>query len=134
MMAAYADGDIIAQIKQSILENERAKEKITSLSGLDKCEYLMDYILERYANMRGTFFVGFLKGHSGNWVKILAESQATRTKVANAVVCAQKIAVEVSKCVDNCDEESMNFQAFWKSATIIALANEDNKIFSNINE
>jgi hypothetical protein len=134
MMMAYTDGDIISQIKQSILANERAKEIFTSLSGLDKCQYLMDYILERYANMRGTFFVRFLKGNSGNQVKKLAESPATRTKVANAVVCAQKIAVEVGGCVDNCDEESSEIQAFWKSATIYILADGDNEIFCSIKE
>ncbi len=109
---AYADGDIIAQIKQSILENKRVKEVFWSLSGWDECQYLMDYILGRYANMRGTFFVRFLRGSSGNQVKKLAESQATRSKVANAVVCVQKIAVEVGRSVDNCDEESSEIQAF----------------------
>jgi hypothetical protein len=42
----------------------------------------------------------------------LAESQATRTLAGNAVVCEQKIAVEVGVCVDNCDEESPEIQAF----------------------
>jgi hypothetical protein len=63
-MMVYADEDIIA----SILGNERAKNVCVSLSGLVKCQYLMDYILERYANMRGTFFVRLLKGNSGNQI------------------------------------------------------------------
>ncbi len=39
------------------------------------------------------FFVCCLKGNSGNQIMKLADGQATRTKVANAVVCVQKISV-----------------------------------------
>jgi hypothetical protein len=92
MMLAYVDGDIISQIKISILGDERAMERFAAMSGVDfdtcQCQQLMAYILERYANMRGTFFVQYLKGNSGDQVKKLAESQATRTKVANAEVCS----------------------------------------------
>jgi len=48
----------------------------------------------RYQRWRcqGTFFVKHLKGNgNGNLVNKMAESQATRTKVANAVVCAKAI-------------------------------------------
>ena len=58
-MMAYADGDIIAQIKTSIIVNQAARDIFAALSGnqFDECECqeLMAYILERYANMRGTF-------------------------------------------------------------------------------
>jgi hypothetical protein len=98
MMLAYVDGDIISKIKISILGNERAMERFAAMSGIDldtcQCQQLMVYILERYTNMRGMFFVRHLKGNSGDQIKKLAESQATRTKVANAVVCSQKIAEE----------------------------------------
>jgi hypothetical protein len=61
MMLAYVDGDIISQIKISILGNERAMERFAEMSGINvdtcQCQQLMAYILERYANMRGTFFV-----------------------------------------------------------------------------
>lgn len=90
MMMAYADGDIIASIKTSIISNQTARDMFAALSGnlfdANECSELMAYILERYANMRGTFFVRQLKGNSSNQIKKLADSQATRTKVANAVV------------------------------------------------
>jgi hypothetical protein len=40
--------------------------------------------------MRGTYFVTHLKGNSGNQIQKLADSQATRTIVAHAVVYAKK--------------------------------------------
>ncbi len=76
--------------------------------------------------MRGTFFVRHLKGNSGDQIKKLAESQATRTKVANAVVCSQKIAVETGGHLDN---NTLEIEAFWRSAWSSVkdcLANEDN--------
>ena len=43
--------------------------------------------------MRGTFFVKHLQNNgNGNLVNKLAENQATRTKVANAVVSAKAVA------------------------------------------
>jgi hypothetical protein len=62
--------------------------------------------------MRGPFFVHHLKGNSGNQIKKLADSQATRTKVANAVVCAQKISVSC-----NVTNDSPDVRELWKSAT-----------------
>jgi hypothetical protein len=129
MMLAYVDGDIISQIKISILGNERAMERFAAMSGVDfdtcQCQQLMAYILERYANMRGTFFVQYLKGNSGDQIKKLAESQPTRTKVANAVVCSQKIAVETGGHPDN---DTPEIEALWRSALSSVedcLANED---------
>jgi hypothetical protein len=84
--------------------------------------------------MRGTISVRFLKRNSGNQVLKLAESQATMTKVTNAVVSAQKVAVDVGGCVDSYDEESSEIQAFWESATMKILANGNDKIVSSINE
>jgi hypothetical protein len=129
MMLTYVDGDIISQIKISILGNERAMKRFATMSGVDfdtcQCQQLMAYILERYANMRGTFFVRYLKGNSGDQIKKLAESQATRTKVANAVVCSQKIAVETGS---NLDDDMPEVEALWRSASSSVedcLANED---------
>jgi len=122
MMMVYADGDIIAQIKMSIIENQTSKDQFAALSGNQfdacQCQQVMAYILERYANMRGTFFVCYLKGNSGDQIKKLADSQATRTKVANAVVCAQKIS-DVSQDADDTPE----IEELWKSASNCALDN-----------
>jgi hypothetical protein len=116
MMMAYTDGDIIARIKTSIIVNQAVRDRFAAL--LDnqfyacKCSELMAYILEQYANMRGTFFVCHLKGNSGDKIKKLADSQASRTKVANRVVCAQKISVF---CEDTND--SPEVRELWDSTT-----------------
>lgn len=118
MMMAYADGDIIASIKTSIISNQTARDMFAALSGnlfdANECSELMAYILERYANMRGTFFVRQLKGNSSNQIKKLADSQATRTKVANAVVCAQKISA--SDFGDDEDADSPEVIELWEFA------------------
>ena len=57
-------------------------------------QLLLTYIVERYANMQGTYFVRHLKGNSGNLIQKLADRQATRTKVAHAVIYARKVEVE----------------------------------------
>ena len=123
---AYADGDIIAQIKMSIIKNQTSKDQYAG-NQFDacQCQQLMAYILERYANMRGIFFVRYLKGNSGDQIKKLADSQATRTKVANAVVCAQKIS-DVGQDADDTPE----IEELWKSASNCVLDNiayDDNK-------
>ena len=68
--------------------------------------------------MRGTFFVPYLKGNSGDQIMKLADSQATRTKVANAVVCVQKIS-DVGQNADDTPE----IEELWKSASNCELDN-----------
>ncbi len=75
--------------------------------------------------MRGTFFVRYLKGNSRDQIKKLAESQATRMKVANAVVCSQKIAVETGS---HLDDNTPEIEVLWRSASSSVedrFANED---------
>ena len=49
--------------------------------------------MERYANMRGTFFVKCIKNNNPkSSVDTLAERQATRNKVSNAVITAKAVA------------------------------------------
>ncbi len=89
MMLAYSNGDIVTRIKMSILSHNEMRERISFLSGSDNKadnQHLLTYIVERYANMRGTYFVRLLKGNSGNLIQKLADSQATRTKVAHTVI------------------------------------------------
>ena len=62
----------------------------------------------------GHFFVRQLKGNSINQIKMLADSQATRTKVANAVVCAQKISA--SAFGDDEDADSPEVIELWEFA------------------
>ncbi len=69
-------------------------KKASFLSGSDnnaENQLLLTYIVERYANMWGTYFVRHLKGHSRNLIQKLADRQATRTKVAHTVIYARKV-------------------------------------------
>jgi hypothetical protein len=97
MMLAYNNGNIVNMIKMSILSHKATMDSFSCLSS-SKNDYdnklLLMYIIERYSHMRGTYFVKHLKGNSGNQVQILADCQATRTKVAHVVVCAKKEKVE----------------------------------------
>ena len=89
MMMAYNDGDIISKIKFGILLHDDSRARFSCLSGSDNVDdnhLLLANIMERYANMQGPYFVKHLKGNSGDQLKKLASCQATRTKVAHAVI------------------------------------------------
>ncbi len=92
-----------------------------------ECEhqYVMAYIMERYANMRGTFFVWHLKCDSRNQIQKLAKRQATRTKVAYAVYCAK---VVNNYSVFECDW-TLEYKAFWEFAKdcVFELADKEEK-------
>jgi hypothetical protein len=93
MMLSYNKGNIFTVIKRSILLHEATMDSFSRLSGSKKDDdkkLLLMYIIERYGQMQGIFFVKHLKGNSGNQVQKLADCQATRTKVAQAVVYAKK--------------------------------------------
>jgi hypothetical protein len=130
MMKAYADGDIVDKIKTTLLSNTVAVEKFTSLCDNEYCgslpesdrKEIMKYIMERYANMRGTFFVRHLKGNcSGNLVDQLAKSQATRAKVAASVVSAKAVAESNGSA---CTEEEKE-KLLWDEAGENAIAYAD---------
>ncbi len=64
MMLAYNDGNIVAVIKTSILAHEGTKNRFSSLlscNNKDDNQLLLGYILERYANMQGTFLSSILR-------------------------------------------------------------------------
>ena len=97
MLTAYSDGDIIAVIKNIILSNDSALDKFAVLFncemvGEEDRRSLMEYVVGKYANMRGTYFAKHLKGNSGNFVDKLIENQATRPKVANAYHLSKVVA------------------------------------------
>ena len=79
-MRAYYDGYIVDKIKINMLANDIALDKFKCLCNNESCsefddnsiKRVMKYMMERYANMRGTFFVRHLKGNgSGNIVQKL---------------------------------------------------------------
>jgi len=125
MMMAYANGDIIYVIKTAILESEIAREKFMAVCNNDdttevvneeEAKLLMKYILERYANMRGSYFVKFLKGtgNGGSSVDKLVNSQATRTKVVSAAA-SSKAAAEAGKKRARNDTDA-DEEALWIGA------------------
>jgi hypothetical protein len=127
MMLAYSDGDIVTRIKMSILSHNEMRESISFLSGSDSKadnQLLLTYIVERYANMRGTYFVRHLKGNSGNLIQKLADNQATRTKVAHAVVYARKEEPDDDTLVS---DDTPECRVLWETATnnIFELADAD---------
>lgn len=140
MSMAYSDGDIIAVIKNSILSNDSALDKFAVLFngeivGEEDRRALMEYVIRKYANMRGTYFAKHLKGNSGNFVDNLIENQATRPKVANAYHLSKVVAsksgdsaaaaapvapVHETKSDDDVDEfecdTTSEHQLLWQSA------------------
>jgi hypothetical protein len=117
-MLVYNIGDIVTRINESILSHNGMRDQFSCLSGsgndVDN-QLILSYIVERYANMWGTYFVRHQKGNSGNQIQKLADSQTTRTKVARAVDYAKK---EES---DNEDtfifNDTPECQALWETAT-----------------
>ncbi len=118
MMMAYNDGDIISKIKFGILSHNDLRDRFSCLLGSnieDNNRLLLACIMERYANMWGTYFVKHLKGNSGDQLKKLASCQATRMKVAHAVVYA-KMTVESDGDLFIHDEMP-ECQFLWEMAT-----------------
>ena len=72
MMLAYNHGDIVAKIKSSIVAHGDTMDIFFCLTeskeDVNDNKLLLAYIVERYTNMRGTYFVRHLKGNSGNQV------------------------------------------------------------------
>ena len=128
MMLAYNDGDIVTRIKKSILLHDGMRVRFSRLLGSENevdNQLILSYIIERYANMRGTYFVKHLKGNSGNQIQKLADSQATRTKVAHSVIYAKK---EQSDNVDTfISDDTPECRALWETATdnVFNLADTD---------
>jgi hypothetical protein len=117
-MLAYNNGDIVAAIKDSILSNSSAQAKFTALVNCNvdqsDCLELMAYILDRYANMRGTYFIHHIKGNvGGNHAMHWAKKQTIRSKVATAVYCAKISGHGIENDDDN---ESEEVKQLWDSA------------------
>lgn len=113
MMMAHVNGGLIHTIKNAILANDDLNSQFAELCNnndgkeafsKEERKALLAYVMEWYANMRGAYFVKYMKGNrSGSAADTVVASQATRTKVVNA---ASK---RPAKTV-NGDEET------WKSA------------------
>jgi hypothetical protein len=116
MMWVYSNGDIVTRIKTSIISHNEMRERISFLSGGDNevdNQLLLTYIVERYANMQGTFYGRHLKGNRGNQIQKLADNHATRTKVAHTVVYAKKVEPGDDTFVSDNIHESVKHFGRW---------------------
>jgi hypothetical protein len=134
MMLVFNDGDIVARIKTSIVSHEATMDVFFCLAASeddDDNKLLLAYIIERHTNMQGTYFVRHLKGNSGNQVQKLADCQATRTKVAHAVVYAKKGVKSDDHIVVT--DYSAECHALWENAAenVFELADNYEVISSN---
>ncbi len=98
MMVAYNNGTIISVIKFSILSSNLVLKKIAALfagNTIDKNvhQQLMAHVMDWYANIRDTYFVKHLKGNSGNHMKKIIDSQATRIKLPTLFITPKKFRV-----------------------------------------
>ena len=92
MIRAYADGDIMDIILGGILKNKHLESKFRSLCagdvGTKEQQQILKYLMERYVNMRGTFFVKCIKNNNPkSLVDTLAERlyQARRLRTIAAL-------------------------------------------------
>jgi hypothetical protein len=118
MMMAYNDGDIISKIKFCFLSHDDSRDRFSCLSGSDNEDdncLLLAYIMERYVNMWGTYFFKHLKGNSGDHLKKLASCQATRTKVAHAVIYVKTTAQSDGDAFIH--DDTPECQVLWEMAT-----------------
>ena len=83
---------------------------------------LMKYFLERYANMRGTYFVKYLNGsRKKTLVEKMVSSQSTRTQVLNATASSKALGEAQTKIsCDNGDDEQE-----WEAAAESVLEQSD---------
>ncbi len=74
--------------------------------------------------MRGTYFVRHLKGNSGNLIQKMADGQATRTKVAHAVVYVKKVEPDDDTFIS---DDTPECRVLWEMATdnVFELADVD---------
>ena len=117
-------GTLWKKTKQSLLSSDVAIGKFTALYDNEQCQSFTDadeqevmkYVMERYANMRGTYFVKHLKDNGNrNLVNKMAVGQATTTKVESAVVCSKAV-------------EDVNEVTLWKDAGDSVFDFEDKEV------
>jgi hypothetical protein len=99
MMLAYSDGDLCETIQQGILRDGPILESFFELcNNVDDMPLentvrhaILAFVLERYVNMRGRWFIKSMKGHckGGGQNDAVNKKAATRTKVAATIACSK---------------------------------------------
>lgn len=102
MMMAHADGDVIGEIKSQVLQSATAVKKFMEVCNCtanddedaaelftdEEIKALLDYVMTRFANMRGAYFVKYLRGTQSSSAGKLAGTQATRTRLVGSVAAS----------------------------------------------
>ena len=109
----HPEGNIIQVIKSFVLGSDIALKIINDLCSHDEnsCSIednmlILKYIMDRYANMRGTYFVKFLSGtRKVSATDTQVASLATRTKVLSTVASSKAGA-----------KSKLSEKALWDSA------------------
>lgn len=105
MMIAYNDGDLLDAINCKIMEDDainatfsRLYADVIDVQNVVNKKEVLKYILDRYINMRGCWFVRHMRGTQGGTLGArLVETAATRTKVAHAVATSKAVASSESE-------------------------------------
>jgi len=113
MLVGHPEGNIIQVIKSFVLGSDIALKQINDLCSDDEnsCSIednmlILKYIMDRYANMRGTYFVKFLSGtRKVSATDTQVASLTTRTKVLSTVASSKAGA-----------KSKLSEKALWDSA------------------
>ena len=95
MMVGHPEGNIIQVIKTHLLKSGEVMLKFDGLCGegyysSEEKQLVIKYVMDRYANMRGTYFVKYMSGSQcASATDAQVASLATRTKVITAVASSK---------------------------------------------
>jgi hypothetical protein len=111
MMVAYSDGSLFDEIKKAILENKEIRGRFTNELELEefsekKIIILLDYILTKFKNIGGRWFVNKIRGQKRN-----SSKWATREQVSLTVERAQAKAEQRLVSISNPTVDSMYKEA-----------------------
>ena len=126
MMMAHCNENLMHEIKVTIMSLSEVHEKFVSLCAIDADlqedgrSKLLQYIIDRYSNMRGTYFIKHIRATGSGSIDRVVDGQATRTRVANAVA--------LSKAVGATKKEADAEQKIWKEAGESVLDRHDGEI------
>ena len=96
-MMAYCDGNLMHEIKVTIMSLSEVHEKFASLCVIDADlqedgrSKLLQYIIDQYSNMCGTYFIKHIRATGSGSIDRVVDGQATRTRVANAVALLKAV-------------------------------------------
>ena len=93
MMMAYSNNNLVYTIKCHLTKNKIAFANCSPLSSKDHShnQKSLMYVLDRYINTRGMYFVKHIGGSNSSNIRKEIDSQVTRLRVANVVACSESV-------------------------------------------